>query len=82
VCECFPVTIQRPIVIEAVKHSELDAAPQEFKDAVCTDGYRGCDYDHNGHIHTLEGVMKMDSLFPFLLTGNIGSVVAVWAVQL
>lgn len=36
-----------------------EAHPKEFKQAVCTLGYRSCDYDQDGHIHTLEGVMNV-----------------------
>lgn len=50
---------KKPVVIEAVQFSALDTASQEFKNAVCTSGYRSCDYDQDGHIHTLEGVMKI-----------------------
>lgn len=52
---------KKPGITDAVKFSELESAPQEFKDAVCTSGYRSCDYDQDGHIHTLEGVMKISS---------------------
>jgi hypothetical protein len=50
---------KKPVVIEAVKFSELETAPQEFKDAVCSDGFRSCHFDQDGHIHTLEGVMTI-----------------------
>lgn len=50
---------KKPVVIEAVQFTALSDAPQEFKDAVCVSGYRGCNYDQNGHIHTLEGVMEI-----------------------
>jgi hypothetical protein len=50
---------KKPIVIEAVEFSELTTAREDFQRAVCTSGYRSCDYDQDGHIHTLEGVMTI-----------------------